>query len=85
MRMYALLKEQVDNAKKVMIYESENGVYVFLYDTQEDKSCYADLWFETIEEALEYCTHELDVEQEQWVVIIDPKEGQYHDIISPLN
>jgi hypothetical protein len=56
-----------------------------LYDTQEDKSCYADLWFETIEEALEYCTHELDVEQEQWVVIIDPKEGQYHDIISPLN
>ncbi|WP_162531863.1 hypothetical protein [Brevibacillus choshinensis] len=43
MRMYALLKESVDTVRKVMVYESENGVYVFLYDTQEDKSGFAEV------------------------------------------
>lgn len=80
-RMYALLKEPVDNVRKVMIYESENGVYVFLYDTQEDKSGFADLWFESLDESVDYCIQKYKVIQEQWVVIKDPIEGQNHDII----
>ncbi|OKP89667.1 hypothetical protein A3842_04060 [Paenibacillus sp. P3E] len=81
--MYTLIKEKVDNVKKLMIYESENdGVYVFLYDTQEDKSSFADLWFETFDEAVDYCIEKYIVIEDQWVVIKDPKEGQQHDIIN---
>ncbi|MGN7761472.1 hypothetical protein ACTJKB_08470 [Paenibacillus sp. 22594] len=81
--MYTLLKEKVDNVRKLMIYESENdGVYVFLYDTQEDKSSFADLWFETFDEAVDYCIEKYIVIEDQWVVIKDPKKGQQHDIIN---
>lgn len=79
--MYSLLKEQVDNIKKVMIYESADDVYVFLYDTQENKSCIADFWFETLDEALEYCKEKYNVKQELWIIINDPKEGEHHDIM----
>lgn len=81
MRMYALLREPIDNIRKIMIYNSENGVCVFLYDTQENKSGIADLWFETLDEAMVYCNQELKVIKEQWIVIYDPKEGEQHDII----
>lgn len=73
-RMYVLLKEPVDKLRKVMVYESE-------YDTQEDKHCFADLWFITLDDAIDHCIQEFNVIQEQWVVINDPKEGEYHDII----
>jgi len=36
MRMYALLTETIGKIRKVMIYESKNGVYVFLFDTHEN-------------------------------------------------
>lgn len=80
MRMYALLEEQVGEVRKVMVYESESGAYVFLFNTQEDKSCIADLWFETLGDAVEHCLQEFNVKQEQWLVINDPKEGN-HDVI----
>ncbi|AIQ48610.1 hypothetical protein R70723_23895 [Paenibacillus sp. FSL R7-0273] len=78
--MYALLEEQVGEVRKVMVYESESGAYVFLFNTQEDKSCIADLWFETLGDAVEHCLQEFNVKQEQWLVINDPKEGN-HDVI----
>ncbi|WP_245773076.1 hypothetical protein [Paenibacillus catalpae] len=79
--MYALLEEPVEKVRKVMVYESDIGAYVFLYDTQEDKSCIADLWFETLAEALDHCLQEFNVIQSQWLVINDPEEGEFHDII----
>ena len=39
---YSILKEPVNNIKKVMIYDMEDGVYVFLYKTDKDVSCFAD-------------------------------------------
>lgn len=81
MRMYALLREPVDNIRKVMIYDSENGVYAFLYDTHENKSGIADLWYEILDEAMAYCNQELKVIEEQWIVINDPKEGEQHDYL----
>ncbi|KRF03316.1 hypothetical protein ASG89_22995 [Paenibacillus sp. Soil766] len=79
--MYALLEEAVENVKKVMVYESESEVYVFLYDTQEDKTSVADLWFEMLDEAVDHCNQEFNVIQAQWLVINDPKEGEDHEII----
>lgn len=42
MRKYQLLEEPTNSIKKVMLYETSEGVYIFLYDTHEDKPCFAD-------------------------------------------
>ncbi|MFC4306607.1 hypothetical protein [Cohnella boryungensis] len=81
MRMFALLTEPIGKIRKVMIYESKNGVYVFLYDTHENIGCYADHWFKVIEDAMDYCIEELNINEGRWVIINDPKNGEQHDII----
>ncbi|RED75713.1 hypothetical protein [Cohnella phaseoli] len=84
MRMYALLTEPIGKIRKVMIYESKNGVYVFLFDSHEDKGCYADHWFVEIEDAMDYCMEELNINESQWVCINDPQDGDQHDIIGTI-
>ncbi|WP_375103232.1 hypothetical protein ACDZ28_26540 [Paenibacillus sp. RS8] len=81
MRMYALLKEPIGDINKVMIYDSKHRVYVFLFETHENKGAKADYCYETLGEAMEFCNEELNIVEEQWVVINDPKDGEQHDII----
>ncbi len=80
MRKYALLKEQMSNICKVMIFDTTHETYVFLYDTLEDTACFADYSFESIEEAEEYCK-ELGVNNKDWCYIDDPLEGCQDDTI----
>ncbi|WP_037290948.1 hypothetical protein [Saccharibacillus sacchari] len=54
MRKYAFVDPK-DEVKKVMIYEVEPDIYVFIYETLEDVPCTKDYWFETLMEAEEYC------------------------------
>jgi hypothetical protein len=80
MRKYVVLPKPTDNVRKLMIYETTDGVYVFLYDTVKDAPCFADMFFETLEEAEEYC-QEYGVEKENWTIVADPLEGCSHDLI----
>lgn len=80
MRKYVLIKEVVDQICKVMIYESSEEVAVFLYDSTSDTPCFADLSFETIEEAEKYCK-ELGIRDKDWCFIDDPLAGCQHDLI----
>lgn len=81
MRMYALFTEPIGDISKVMTYESKNGIYVFLFETHENKGSNADYWYETLGEAMDFCSEELNLVEEQWVVVNDPKDGEQHDII----
>lgn len=56
MRKYSILKEPVNDIKKVMIYEMDDGVYVFLYNTVMDVSGFAHNWYKTLEDAEEVCS-----------------------------
>ncbi|WP_139995517.1 hypothetical protein [Paenibacillus paridis] len=81
MRKYLVLEERVNKIKKVMIYETDEEAYVFLYDTHEDKPCFADYWFESVEDAEDYCEAHINVKEKNWLVIDDPKAGCQHDLI----
>lgn len=83
MRRYAFIKDSNinTNIKKVMIYECYEWIYVFVYDTIEDKSCNWDYWFEITEEALLFCKESFWITDEDWINIEDPKDWCYHDII----
>lgn len=81
MRKYAFVQSP-NNIQKIMIYETEQEVYLFTYQTREDESASADYWFETLEEAEDY-SDEL-FEKIDWIRIEDPEEGSPHDLINPI-
>jgi hypothetical protein len=45
MRKYAFLKKGKDNIKKLMLYESSEGVYLFFYSTENDFSAFGDQYY----------------------------------------
>lgn len=69
--------------KRLMIYESGEGVYLFLYQIEEDGGCSSDLWFETVADALEAAQDDYGVSPEGWVEIPDPPEHCQTDWIAP--
>jgi len=84
MRKYAILKSPINNIKKVMIYECDEGVYAFPFDTIDDAPAIGDDWFDTLEDAEEICKHKYMVKDEEWISISDPIEYCQHDIIAPV-
>ncbi|WP_078554344.1 hypothetical protein [Bacillus alkalicellulosilyticus] len=80
MRKYVVLPKTMANVQKLMIYGTTDGVFVFLYDTVKDAPCFADIFFETLEEAEEYC-QEYGVKKEDWTFVPNPLDGCFHDLI----
>ncbi|MGG4487972.1 hypothetical protein [Metabacillus idriensis] len=54
MRTYAFIKEKETEIKKIMAFESADGISVFLYNTVDNVPCFADIHFEELEAAMEY-------------------------------
>ncbi|MGE7999780.1 hypothetical protein ACQKOF_14095 [Lysinibacillus sp. NPDC093190] len=81
MRKYAFLEEKIDEICKVMIYGSPDETYVFLYNTLQDTGCFADMCFEVLEEAEEYC-EKLGINNEDWLFIDEPLDRCQDDIIN---
>lgn len=57
---------------KLMIYNCDNGTYLFGYDTLADTSCAWDEWYESIEEAEERAYSMFNVTTEDWIVVEEP-------------
>ncbi len=83
MRLTANIKQQDSEVKRLMIYESEDGVYLFGYDKQFDSSAIWDNWFEKIEYAFE-ASQEYGIDKNDWNEIPDPLENCQHDWIEPV-
>ena len=66
-----------------MIDEVEDGVFLYLYEIEEDGDCFEDFWFEDIEDAMEIVLEEYGVAKEEWKEIPDPPEHCQHDWIAP--
>lgn len=84
MRKYAILKIPVNNIKKIMIYECDEGVYVFKFDTINDAPSIGDNWFDNLEDAEELCKTKYNIKDEEWIIVNDPTEYCQHDIIIPV-
>ena len=72
-----------DETKKLMIYESSEGVYLFGYDSLQDSASSWDNWFEKVEEADKYCKLTYNIDKDDWITISEPLENCQHDFILP--
>lgn len=86
MRKYALTVPSTSHEiKKVIIYETEdNGVYLFVYQTQQDEPSNNDYWFEHLEDAERFSEEHFQTLEEYWVQIEDPVDGCQHDLIRSI-
>lgn len=83
MRLIANIKHFESDVKRLMIYDSEDGVYLFGYDKEADSNAIWDNWFEKVEYEIE-ASHDYGIEQNDWKEISDPLEGCQHDWIEPV-
>jgi hypothetical protein len=82
MRLKAQLKGHPEY-KKVMIYETSAGTYMFCYTSPADSSCTGDEWFASFEEAKSCAEVEFGVTPTDWIDIGDPLPGAQHDCEEP--
>lgn len=73
----------IDEIRKVLIFESGEGVYLFGYDCLQDTSSKWDNWYTTVEEAKEYCKDIYHIDNDKWIAIAEPLEFCQHDFILP--
>lgn len=72
-----------DEVKRVMLYECEDGVYLFEYDREIDSSATADYLQDTVEIVYEIAEEDYGVKPSDWQDIPDPMEFCQHDRIEP--
>jgi len=89
MRKYAILKEpfslgKYEDCVKVMIHETEFGVYVYLYTTTDEyQGNIFDEWYENLEIAEKY-TEEYGVIETDWIELPDSLPDVFPNIIAPV-
>ena len=49
MRYIAETKLNNSKIKRLMIHSSDDGIFMFVYDTLEDGPCFSDNWFQSID------------------------------------
>jgi hypothetical protein len=86
MRVIATLKKAAGTVLRLMIYESssDNGTYLFGFDSLEDGPAEFDMWFAMTADAVESARSEYGVEVSDWIAIPDPPQGCQHDWIAPV-
>jgi len=84
MRIIANLKQDNLELKRLMIYDSKHGTYLFGYKTTSDSSALWDNWFENIDDALKSCAEDYGISKNDWIEITDPLENCQHDWINPV-
>lgn len=87
MRKYAWLKEpfQKDEqtaVSKVMLYEAEEGFYLFLYSSPDALMSCGDLCYDSLEDLYEDWNRRID--HNGWNEMDDPLPGTQHDAFLPM-
>ena len=84
MRKVALVRNGHRSIKRVIIYQHDDGVYLFPCATLEDGSAIGDEWYESLAAAEEACSRGYGIEVDDWRQIDDPVDGCQHDWIAPV-
>jgi hypothetical protein len=66
-----------------MVHGTNEGCFIYYYDTLHDRPCVADEWYPTVEEAYESLRDAYVSENVQWEDIPDPPEACQHDLVRP--
>ena len=84
MRKIATIRKVGSNAVRIMLYDSRrSGVYLFVYESQEDGPCTEDYWFDSGELAEKSALEVYGVSTPDWQKIPEPSDGCQHDWIAP--
>jgi hypothetical protein len=67
-----------------MVYQHESGVFLFLYESEQDSRQQQDYWFRTVSSTLEYATEHFGIPSNQWSEIQDSVSGCFDDYIFPV-
>ncbi|WP_220718062.1 hypothetical protein [Agarivorans litoreus] len=73
-----------EEVKRIMLYECEDGVYLFEYNKEVDSSATADYLQDTAEIVYEIAEEDYGVKASDWQEISDPMEFCQHDRINPV-
>jgi len=84
MRKMAQIANSQTEVKRVILYEADDGAYIFLFAMDADGPADGDQWFESTSEAEDYCTEQFRIERGDWQVICDPAPGCQHDWIAQV-
>ena len=66
-----------------MIYEADEGAYLFYFNTWVDAPSTKDYLYIDTEEADAFCWIEFNIRPDDWINIKDPQEGCQQDFIAP--
>jgi hypothetical protein len=83
-RKFAVVKTEDSSTKRVIVYETDLGTYVFPCATLEDGSATGDYWLEDLFQAEEFCSEHYGIHDTDWHFVDDPPEGCQHDWIAPV-
>jgi hypothetical protein len=81
MRRVNYLQNPIDDIVRLMIYKSDEGVYLFGFDDLADNGSKSDNLFKDLEEALEFCQENYNADNDRWIDIQDPQTNCQHDWI----
>jgi hypothetical protein len=82
MRLKAYVKNH-PKYKKVILHQTDNGIYLFkLFDLTDGSGGYDD-WYQTIEDAKYQALRNYRIEENDWVEIPDPLPGAQQDWETP--
>jgi biofilm protein TabA len=85
MRFIANTKTNNLKIKRLMIYDCEDGAYLFEYDILKDGPSLRDYCYEDLETAFKSCEEDYGVGRDDWKQIPEPHEDcQQDDWIEPV-
>jgi len=84
MRFIAEVTKTELETKRLMIYGSKEGSYLFGFNILKDSHSNWDEWYATVSDAKELCEERFGIEQADWKEIPDPMEFCQHDWINPV-
>lgn len=87
MRKYARLREpykcnENEQICKIMLYETEEGICLFGYGSEDAVQCSSDLLYDSLDDLYEEWNDRID--ETGWIEIEDPLPGCQHDAFIPL-
>ena len=82
MRKYARLREpykcnENEQICKIMLYETEEGICLFGYGSEDAVHCSSDLLYDSLDDLYEEWNDRID--EKGWIEIEDPLPGCQHD------
>jgi hypothetical protein len=84
MRRAALVLRSKEGVKRVILYEADDGVYLFLSRSIHDAGSFADEWYVSVEDAEAVCRERFGIDKRMWQEVPDPEPGCQHDWIAPV-